>query len=981
MYETKSCFPIAAVLACFLISPAFAIDEGGKKPMPPPNTLSIFKSPLAGLPLEAGKRPSNALLLEKMYAAKTTNARYEVGPDGTVSVTGSAHGELHVSDGVQLLGLRNLSVEVNLPREHTGCVIELELRFDPVMTNRRPPFLKKIELNQNHTASDDWRAVRLLDESELPADIDALAIAYEGGGIHMKVTGFSETVALRFRPPVAEFADGRRLSLYDINATDNIYSTSLRKHGRKPYQAAPWVILGGVWSADFARHLQSFYPHIGISHFGSTPRMDDLADTLAGERIRVLPEDTPWLYNQKKHLWLESAAQFDQDGVPRLAMHDANIFLPGAFGAARDVIDHAARAGRDAVILADWIWPWYGRFGFDPVSVAAFREILREADDGIVLTFAEGKRHWKFWDYFDYYHAFRWQPHNLGYEDWNDFVPLPEAVASEGGETERKRFLLYTALYHYAHLQFTQKVGLYAHQKGLRLELVPNPEEAGNGNDLLLFARLDGVDNLFAEYFYVPESLVPGYYNLGYLARAAGETGFDLSLQLETGFGGSILHYWESENYLPFTYLLTAGGAAAQLKIDFLKDAGVHSRDPDDPRHEHYRRIRFMLHGFQLAKEDRARKPESSVMNIQRRSIHSQFTAFEIGLRGSGNFGAALAENNIAFDGWGMEEADLHLDNYTTIFLGGWQPTVRLMHTVSKWLDSDGKRILVTHSAIPFETDQGAYNIRKGIQWASWQNMVHFGDWMLEPSDADGRSAALGIEAAHSVNGMTVVSPLVRTPAGESREFTAPISPLDYWVTTKGEHLITSDPAENKPLVSVFRRANGARIVYLHYTPGREETRHLDSAVMDLLGDWLALLRNGRSERYYILPANIEGGRAYALHERTASYDFSITHNLFGANPRTWIYPYKGASNVEALILRADPNKKYMVYDWMTDSISSATSDQKGDCTIQFGKTNTGLIYLLEDTEKGRHRLAALKVLRARCGDILPPRSEIDQKE
>jgi hypothetical protein len=947
---------------------SFVFARANTDILPPPNTFSIFKSPQAGLPLQAGKRPSNELLFEKMYDARITNGHYTVAQDGTVSVTGDKNGTLQFSDGIQLAGLDELSIRINIPDENTHCMLELEIRFDQPLSGKRAPFRKKINPGQGSFAFNQWETIKLLGRDELPDGLDVVAARREGGGIFLKVSGFSEKSPIRFEPMIATFAGGRTQSLYNINETANIYSTSLRLHNKKPYKPAPWVIIGGgATSPGFARHLKQYWPHIGVTYPGSIPRLDTLADTLAIEGIRVLFEDTPWLFNQKKHLWQEAAAQFDQNGTPWIGMHHANIFLPSAFAAARDVIDYAARAGRDSVVLADWIWPWHGRFGFDPVSIAAFRSILHETDEGILLTFAEGKQRWRFWDYFDYYHAFRWTPSDPGYQSWDDFEPLDESVASQGGVLEKKRFLLYTALYHYAHLRFTQKMGLYAHDKGLRFELIPNPEEAGNGNDFLLFARLDGVDNIFAEYFYVPESMMPGYYNLGYIDRAARETGFDLSLQLETGFGGGISHYFASENYLPFAWLLTAGGNAAQLKIDFLTDADVHSRNPDDPRHEHYRRIRFMLHGFQLAREDRARKPETPVMNIQRRSIHNQFTGFDIGLRGTGNFGAALAENNIAFDGWGQEEADRHLGDYKTVFLGGWQSTTRLMQALSEWLDGDNERLLITHSAVPFEIDEGIYNVRTGIHWASWQNMVYFADWMLKPLVADGENRVLNIRA-QCITDVSLPPHAILRSGKEKKELSTTIPPLDYWVTQQGEPLILLG---DKPLVSLSRRANGSRIVYFHYTPGREHTRHLDHAVMDMLGNQLHLARNGHSERYYILPAKIEGGFAYALHDRIASYDFSMTHNLFGKNPKTYLYPWRNNEKKSELVLNARPDTGYLFYDWLGDREGVVTSDADGKCTLHYGGVNTGLLYLLENNKHGQDRLVMLKNLRSGCHDIL----------
>jgi hypothetical protein len=149
---------------------------------------------------------------------------------------------------------------------------------------------------------------------------------------------------------------------------------------------------------------------------------------------------------------------------------------------------------------------------------------------------------------------------------------------------------------------------------------------------------------------------------------------------------------------------------------------------------------------------------------------------------------------------------------------------------------------------------------------------------------------------------------------------------------------------------------------------------------MDLLGNQLHLARNGHSDRYYILPAKIEGGFAYALHDRIASCDFSMTHNLFGKNPKTYLYPWRSNREESDLVLHAHPDTNYRWYDWLANKEGRVLSDANGNCKIHFGKANTGLIYLLEESEAGERRLRSIKDSREKCEKILPLKEGMPEK-
>ena len=109
--------------------------------------------------------------------------------------------------------------------------------------------------------------------------------------------------------------------------------------------------------------------------------------------------------------------------------------------------------GVNSMLQFDYVWFYpKGPWGFDAVSVAAFREDLLGADEGLRLV-AHGSRPARtihFWDYYEDYYGRRLAPADWGLSSWADYVPR------YGTQAEKD---LHVALISYEWLRQGQRFG------------------------------------------------------------------------------------------------------------------------------------------------------------------------------------------------------------------------------------------------------------------------------------------------------------------------------------------------------------------------------------------------------------------------------------------------------------------------------------------------------------------------------------------
>jgi hypothetical protein len=174
--------------------------------------------------------------------------------------------------------------------------------------------------------------------------------------------------------------------------------------------------------------------------------------------------------------------------------------------------------GAASFMIVDYVWPYIGgRWGYSPSDFAAYRAALAGTDGGLCIVDAHGERTLSFWDYFAELSGLRFQPQDVGCASWSEYQPVHSPdLEKNPTDAKRRNFFLFHALYHYCWLRFAQENGDYAHSLGGELRAALNPENVGNGGDLLTWGRLKATGEPFLEEWGAAWIAIAGYHNFPY---------------------------------------------------------------------------------------------------------------------------------------------------------------------------------------------------------------------------------------------------------------------------------------------------------------------------------------------------------------------------------------------------------------------------------------------------------------------------------
>ncbi len=714
---------------------------------------------------------------------------------------------------------------------------------------------------------------------------------------------------------------------------------------------AKWPIENASSLAEVGRIMAQYFPEYDLVIAGVWTPEPKLAE--------VLPKFLPNMFYQfqkaqydPRYLGLKEALPRNGNGQ-NLTVLDNQILAthPLMQAALRDQIDYAASLGINNFKQVDYVWPWMGgRWGYDAASVAAFREDLAAADEGLeVLTgVGQSRRVVHFWDYFADYHGLRFAPADLGLAGWEQFVPITEQAAATADAAGKRNLGVFVALCNYEWLRQAQRFGRWAQAHGGKHDYTLNPEDLGNAGDHIYLLRLAAAGIPYLEYFGSPGQLQAVYRTSGIYIRAARELGKKIGYITEIGQGGHFQPYFDSRVAYAFSYELSALGFDSYHN-EWLNEAPWKDLLNPDNGYHHTRFRNWMAQGlaFRQAKLDRAAKlPAVDVLNVSLRSV-----GFYIGnfwsLGQMDSWGPALAEAQVNFEQTDPQELPRRLEQARVIFYAPPVSRPEIAAQLEAWLAQGGKT-LVTHSYIPFSHDRGRADLKESVQDVAFSGKdFDYADYVADlAKQAD--------------------TPLFK-------DF-APGRPAGRTVVAG---------ADGKPLLTLNERPGGSRVYYLHSRPASVAPEALAQVMTRLAADLNLPLLMGGADAATAMVNRYQNDvcQIVTLWNRT-----EITKTGFGGGYGEHLMPKRSAKEYDPKVypykshlpgafcqatLSLDKPGQYRVYRFLADQEEVVEVGPQRQLTLTQKDEMVDVYYLAEDSEAFRQSLVPIKAERAKIAAFI----------
>lgn len=628
-------------------------------------------------------------------------------------------------------------------------------------------------------------------------------------------------------------------------------------------------------------------------------------------------------------------------------MHTACLGHPDYMEMQKRRVDAMLASGIRTLTLVDYVFPyWGGRWGYSEADLADYRRVLRGEDPGILLHVDGRLRRVRFWEYFRDYAGFIWSPSDLGLYDWSEYRPVTEQEADGDDGPKRRNLYLFVTLNHYQWLRFLDELGGYLQERGGRLWIIPNPEDLANAADYVYVARMAHVEGNLPEYFGNPIWTSALYRSGGYLSRAARGAGSLIGPQFETNAGGHGRSYYDPQVAWAACYDVCAALQADVVKNDFLDEA------PADvvstPRHpeqfERYVDTLSKVYAFDRFKTDTPQRPAAMAAVVTKRNINRYRASIFYSLGATeqhhdGCLADAMAREQMIYDLLDSTRFASWTE-YRTLIWGDPLPSPAVRQRLVRWLGEDANRTLICHSDQPLCLDQGL----NPVPWWRQVGVRHVAnshDWgipSIRETDAPVGSGRVTLAKAPFANHFR---------RGET------VSICGAWYDAPGGNTLLA--VNGKPIVSEFRMAGGARVIYLHYRAGDPATRELDRRIMRALMSTVKIARTADSDDSLLVHQyEMPKGSVCVLWSREALerwhfvYDGNREQRLRFAQP-----------GIQASAMVQQQPGRYLVYDLLTGSLQRVHS--RGRIELRLSDAACAVVYILPDTAAGRQRLRELQ--------------------
>ena len=610
----------------------------------------------------------------------------------------------------------------------------------------------------------------------------------------------------------------------------------------------------------------------------------------------------------------------------------ADYCHPATVSALKRNLDVAlGEVGAASFTMVDYVWPYIGgRWGYSDADFAAYRSALRADDGGLTISDADGARTISFWDYFHELSGLRFSPRDVGCESWNEYVPArPNEVGPDATPEERRSLFLFYGLYHYCWLRYAQECGEYAQSLGGELQASLNPENFGNGTDILTWGRLRGTGEPWLEEWGSAWIAIAAYHNLWYFARPYREAGKRLGLIGETGaagghpdsgFGPARPHYWDAKANYAVTYALGAAGQFNDREEDYIWAPLREMQDPGGPYADLWDGYVKAMDGFLQYAEDQATRPPCDVLCISTRSILYHADSSDYSTSQAYSLSGPLVDLHYDYHQGYAPLPRRVLDEHRVVLFSPWEYPAYAADDLREWLAGSPDRVLVTHSFAPTRVCRGLN-----------QDAVP----ELDDASAAGGFGLRGLRQTDVREGeISFIAPEWQgrfvLPLGAAVSLPLPL------IACEGRALVKLGDAA---LVTEVRLPDAGRAVYLNFAPP-ERYQGPDDPHSALLRACLSALLSeaGQSPQVEGSPHwacakfDVPDGHVYALMDSRAARQARFTEETASMEP------------AEKLWLLLEPGTEYALQDMLTGARWSRRTDDQGKLEVYTSGKNVRLL-------------------------------------
>ena len=627
---------------------------------------------------------------------------------------------------------------------------------------------------------------------------------------------------------------------------------------------------------------------------------------------------------------------------------------PQELGSNHPVADYCHRATVDALkqnltitlrncgarsfTMVDFVWPWTGGlWGFSEADVAAYRAALKGADGGLTIVDEHGERMLSFWDYFAELSGLRFQPGDVGYADWDHFRPVrPQEMGDKPADAQRRNAFLFGGLFHYCWLRYAQECGVHAKSLGGELQASLNPENFGNGTDILTWGRLKTTGEPWLEEWGNPWIAIAGYHNYAYFLRAYRASGKRLGLIGETGaagghpdsgFGPARPHYWDPNSNYAITWALGAAGQFDDREEDYFYASFTQTTDPAGPHFDCWRGYVRAADGFWQYALDAPRRPAASIISIVNRSVLHHADSSEYSLHQQYSLAPPLLDLHVDYQQAFCPLEPKLLSQANIVLFAPWDYPRAVARTIRDWLDGVPGRVLVTHSFAPTRPC-------KGLDCGPVPS--------LDEPEAAATFGLRGLTPTTVQSGqITAIAPawqgVFSLPVGTKLTLAHPL------VACEGKPLVKLGDAN---LVTQVTTERGGRIIYLNFTPperyktGANDTCQLLRACLEAIVHQQHIRPQAEgSARWACARYDLSRGHAFLLLDNGAVGKPRFTEETTDMEP------------AEQLSVLLEPNRFYTVYDVLGQTVAQQLADNSGRLPMYLSGRNLRLLYVIPEDQ------------------------------
>lgn len=594
--------------------------------------------------------------------------------------------------------------------------------------------------------------------------------------------------------------------------------------------------------------------------------------------------------------------------------------------ALKDEIDYSASLGFNNFCSYDYVWPYLGGlWGYDNASIAAFRQDLAGADEGLeIISETDSSCHTiHFWDYFKDYHGKIFTPDDLGLRNWQEFIPPLEKDASQADSIGQRRLAVFLLLRQYEWLRQAQRFNQWAANHNGTYDYLLNGDDWIVANDHVYLMRLKNSGIIKPEYFIgFPGALEYYFRTIGRYIRTGKRIGKLLGYVVETGNGGEGQPYWDPYVGYTVSYILSAQGFNC-MHYDVPPTWVKRQATPLNATNLNLFMAQAMaFRQTHLEKLSKLSAPE--ILNVFQRNT---------GIRrnNTDNWDFFLVNNQINYEETDQQELPLMLNSARVIFFSPPAVQKSSVEELKRWLKLGGKT-LILHSYIPFHLGRGNADPGKLLDnpdiltapplFPGFERGKFSGQSIINQSNGEPLLTRIKLSKDSQIYYLTK---RVRHLSSEERDRLA-----QYLVKTLSLPLLqTIDPDANS-MITRFRGEN-FQVINLW-------NRKLVLAANNQVADWLRI----QWRRY----SRFVGPEAY----------------LF-----KWHHP---GARANATISMEKPGK-YLVYHFLSDREEILKTDKNNCLVLLLNDVLTDIFYIAEDTPAFRNTLNAIRENRRKVTPFL----------